>query len=98
MKNVSEKELVFEMVKEIIDNEFPSEFDSHEFIKKFIWNYPVPYGRLLIKHENVATAHAEISNYLRNYADRLGIEQITPKKESEDIFGNENENAKWKKK
>lgn len=75
----------------------PKEFDSHEFIRKFIFNYPQRYGQLLIKHNNVSTAHGEIANFLRNNSCRLSIEQSLYKVYSNDIFGLQKLNALWHK-
>ena len=75
----------------------PEEFDSHEFIREFIFNCPQPYGRLLIKHNNVSTAHGEIANILRNNSCRLNIEQSGYKVYSNDIFGRQALNALWHK-
>ena len=75
----------------------PKEFDSHEFIHKFIFNYPQRFGQLLIKHNNVTTAHGEIANYLRNNSCRLNIEQSLYKVYSNDIFGLQRFNTLWQK-
>lgn len=83
-------------VKTVVEM-MPKEFDSHDFIRRFIWECPKTYGELLIKHNNVKNAHAEISNYLRNYANELEIEQL-PDRNSADIFGNTVLNANWTKK
>ncbi len=73
------------------------EFDSHDFIKEFIWHHPKDYGELLIKHENVTRTHAEISNFLLNHANSLGIAK-TREDVSDDIFGHVTPCAKWRKK
>ena len=75
------------------------EFDSHDFIKVFIFDYPESYGNLLVKHKNVTTAHAEIAKYLLNHAKGLNIEKCSgfQSNESMDIFGNQTECAAWKK-
>lgn len=75
----------------------PQNFDSHDFIRKFIWKYPEIYGRLLIKHANVTTAHAEIGNYLRCHASELGINELPEKVESEDILRIICPCAQWEK-
>lgn len=74
----------------------PSVFDSHEFILNFIQYSPCSYGALLVAHNNVALAHAEISNFLRNNSAELGIAK-TNEKESTDIFGKLTECAVWAK-
>ena len=91
------------VIKAVIDT-MPQEFDSHDFIRKLIWEAPQTYGELLVKHENVTTAHAEISKYLLNYSGELGIEKATIDNEklkermSADIFGNIVPCAMWNKK
>ena len=76
----------------------PSEFDSHLFIRKFIYKFPSIYGSLLIKHNNVTTTHGEIANILRNNSIRLGIEKIDePMNPSVDIFDNLAKCATWSK-
>lgn len=83
-------------VQEIIEL-MPNGFDSHDFIRKFIWKCPEIYGRLLIKHANVTTAHAEISNYLRCHTSELGINELPEKVESEDILRIIRPCAQWEK-
>lgn len=82
-----------EMVVKIMDNSF----DSHAFILKLLEKFPSVYGQLLIKHDNVTTAHAEISNFLRNNATDLHIKEEERKSESMDIFGIVNPCAQWQK-
>ena len=65
-------------------------------IKEFIWRHPKKYGELLIKHNNVTRAHAEISNFLLNHANSLEIEK-TKEDGSDDIFGHVTPCAKWRK-
>ncbi len=86
-----------EEVREIV-NRLESEFDSHKFIREFIFACTRSYGNLLVKHGNVTTAHAEIANFLRNHAEELSIEKIGEDKISKDIFGNDVPNANWRKK
>ena len=76
----------------------PTRFDSHLFIRKFIYNFPSLYGRLLIKYDNVTNAHAEIANTLRNYSVELCIQNIDGSKSvSVDIFDNPTRCAIWYK-
>lgn len=72
------------------------EFDSHDFIRFFIYESPDSYGELLIKHHNVTTAHAEIANFLKKHSEELGIEEVGTN-ESIDLFNNCNKCAKWQK-
>lgn len=82
------REIVF-----IMDNDF----DSHAFIRKYIYSYPQQYGHLLIKHNNVATAHGEIATFLQNNTAVLNINIDTNKVYSPDIFGINRKNAFWHK-
>lgn len=72
------------------------QFDSHEFIRRFIYTYPSSYGKLLQKYNNVSTAHGEIANFLRRNAGELNIERLD-KEESNNILGNESLNVQWGK-
>ena len=85
-----------EEIVKVIVKDMNDEFDSHDFIKEFIWRHPKDYGELLIKHENVTRAHAEISNFLLNHANSLGIKK-TKEDGSDDIFGHVTPCAEWKK-
>lgn len=86
---------IFEsIIEELIQDS--NTFDSHDVIKKIIWSEPVSYANLLIKHENVTNAHAEISNFLRNKSNDLHIEKVNCAHKSPDIFGNDVECALWK--
>ena len=73
------------------------EFDSHAFIRKFVEKYPKSYGELLVKHENVTTANAEIANYLRNNSNDLHVTKIKEDHISADILGNDAKNSLWRK-
>lgn len=84
-----------ENVRTIINN-MKDEFDSHDFIKEFIWQNPVLYGEILGKHENVTRAHAEISKFLLNHASTLGIKKYG-EEGTDDIFGHITPCAQWRK-
>lgn len=71
-------------------------FDSHDFIKEFVWRYPSIYGQLLVDLDDVALAHAQISNYLLNHAQELGIEK-TSEVDSDNLFGHITPCGKWHK-
>lgn len=74
-------------------------FDSHDFIRVFIFKYPTSYGAALIKHNDVAASHAEIANFLRLNTDALSIFKIDAAgNKSYDIFGHLVPCAKWVKK
>lgn len=74
----------------------PKTFDSHDFIRKFIWECPEQYGRLLMNHKNVATAHGEIAIALLNQSEKgeLPIKK-SGEVQSEDIFKNVKPCASW---
>lgn len=72
------------------------EFDSHDFIQKYLKHFPTSYGQLLEKHDNTATANAEIANYLRLNAVDLNIERVD-KTTSRNVLNNESENTWWRK-
>lgn len=79
--------------------ELDKHFDSHDFIKKFIFKYPASYGTILIKQNDVTTSHAEMANFLRHNADALSIFKIDEaSNKSYDIFGNPAPCSKWVKK
>lgn len=92
----NEEPLLSEKDAQTVIRKMPCKFDSHDFILKFIFEYPAVYGGLLIKHKNVTTAHAEISNFLRNYSTSLRIKE-KGKIESEDIFKFIRPCAQWEK-
>lgn len=71
-------------------------FDSHDFIREYIYQFPYSYGELLMKHNNVTTAHAEIANFLRNNSAELNIRKAG-ESETEDLFRHMVKCAIWKK-
>lgn len=73
-----------------------NDFDSHDFILKFLEKYPAEYGKLLIKHSSVNTAHAEIGDFLLKNSGNLNIE-YKGKHESLNIFRNMSPCAQWNK-
>ena len=62
--------MTIEIVKPIVDS-LKNEFDSHDFIKEFIWQHPVVYGKMLMDYKNVTIAHSQISLFLLNHAETL---------------------------
>lgn len=71
-------------------------FDSHDFIRELYVHMPSVYGVFLVRHNNVNTAHAEISNFLRFYSNDLEICEMG-KVVSLNIFGKPSECAQWGK-
>ena len=82
-------------IRSIVEK-MPIVFDSHEFILRFLQFYPKSYGELLVAHNSVPLAHAEIANFLRNNSTTLAINKIG-ERETNDIFGNLAECAVWEK-
>ena len=74
----------------------PKEFDSHDFILKFLEKFPAEYGELLINHKTVNDAHAEIGRFLLDKDNKLEIEK-TGEHESLNIFRNISPCAQWNK-
>lgn len=99
MKKEDEKDVLQSAKEEVkmVVNMMDDSFDSHAFILKLLEKRPAVYGQLLIKHNNVTTAHAKISNFLRYYAKELGIKEEENKVESKDIFGITKPCAQWGK-
>lgn len=73
-----------------------AQFDSHEFIVKFIYHFTAAYGQILVKHNNVAHAHSEIAKFLRQNESNLMIRK-TGEHTSPDIFGTPALCATWEK-
>lgn len=71
-------------------------FDSHDFILALYMQLPAVYGSFLVEHNNVNTAHAEISNFLRYNSKDLGICELD-KVTSPNIYGKPTECAAWAK-
>lgn len=75
----------------------PKEFDSHDFILKFLEIFPAEYGELLIHHKTVNDAHAEIGRFLLDKDNKLEIEKAG-EHDSPNIFRNLSPCALWQKK
>lgn len=86
----------FAVAIEIIDS-LGHEFDSHDFIKGYISKFASLYGHLLIKHDNVNTAHGEIANFLKAHASELHIIQLQRPSFTPNIFNNIRECESWQK-
>lgn len=82
-------------IQDVVEK-MPNVFDSHEFILSFLRFYPRSYGERLVAHNSVASAHGEISNFLRNNSPKLKINK-TGEDESTDILGNLAECVVWTK-
>jgi len=91
------------MQKEQIETviaQMPSEFDSHEFIERFMNMYGKEYAAQLGRHAETQTPfrtlHAQIARYLTQHAEELGILPVY-RVPSANIKGNETYNQKWEK-
>lgn len=93
---LQEKERFLSEAQSVIA-QLDNEFDSHEFIKRYIYSFPKSYGILIEKHANISTAHGEIANLLRINSSTLNISKNIDGVCSHDIFGNDVQNAKWRK-
>lgn len=83
-----EYQINYEEIERVV-HMMPKSFDSHEFIRKYIWECPESYGGLLIKHGNVSTVHGEIAIFLRSHLGTNGLPiKEDGEKPSEDIFKN----------
>ena len=83
-------------IKTII-NEIPtSNFDSHEFIRRFAKEFEVDYVKFLSKYdaEPFKKIHAQIAINLLNNKIHLRIEK-SGKISSANIFGIEDQNEQW---
>ena len=58
--------------------------------------YPKEYGEMLVNHENVASAHGEISSYLSKNAHDLNIKKIGSIR-TLNVFLRASSNALWSK-
>lgn len=74
----------------------PKQFNSHDFIRKFIDKYKMQYNQLVAKYSRLNIAHSVISNFLRNNAKSLGIE-YKDKTVSKNISGKMSSCALWNK-
>ena len=88
-------------VVKTIQNMKMQSFDSHDFIRQFMQDYPDEYILLLVKHKKgrkdiFRTAHAEIGDYLETNAKVCEIAKDGGKRKSKNIFGHETLNQKWK--
>lgn len=86
--------------KDTIDSIDGTEFDSHDFIRKLMEKHPHVYANILLKHENVTYAHAEIGRFLINNSEE-GYKKLSIKKIGEkislDVFLNDTPCALWNK-
>ena len=84
--------------KEVIE-QMPEKFSSHQFIERYILCYTWSYLQILKKYHDVEKAHRQIGVFLLKKAkeEKLCIEK-TGTVLSENIFGNIDEVASWKRK
>lgn len=86
------------LIAQNIITDFDKNFDSHRFIRGLLKNYPSVYAKLLLKHNDVGRANAEIANFLRNHAVEIGITELPEQSLSVDLFLVKTLNASWQKK
>jgi len=88
-----------EQAKTVIEK-LDNEFDSHQFIEKFIVMYEKEYVELLYKDIEskgiFRMAHAKIGKFLANNSLYLSIEKVD-KGYSENIKKYDSENQNWRK-
>ncbi|MBO4777662.1 MAG: hypothetical protein J5588_04135 [Bacteroidales bacterium] len=82
-----------------IIRELPNTFDSHDFIKKYAKQNEIQYIHELYSYGSFRTYHLQIGKELLRLSENgaLPIIKIMETK-SEDVFGNIDEIAKWRKK
>ncbi len=82
-----------------IISELESEFNSHDFIKKFVKRFERDYVVFLNNYNDsdaFRTVNSQIAKFLADNDTRLNI-QKTQKVKSENIFGEIDEIQGWKK-
>lgn len=93
-----------ETVKRVLES-MPLEFDSHQFIERFIRENEREYVEMLYAQKDslaiFRTVHAHIAKFLADNAEELHICKDTEygdgRAESRNIKGYDSENQKWKK-
>lgn len=93
-----------ETVKRVLES-MPPEFDSHQFIERFIRENEREYVEMLYAQKDspaiFRTVHARIAKFLVENADELHIckdcDGDDGRAESRNIKGYESENQKWRK-
>jgi hypothetical protein len=88
-----------ESIKTIIEGIPTSEFDSHEFIRRFAKEFEVDYVKFLSMYDAkpFKTVHAQIAINLLHNKIHLRIED-SEKTTSANVFGIEDQNEQWIKK
>lgn len=89
-----------ERVKTII-SKLDCEFDSHDFIQKYLSTYEKDYVELLYSFKDskrgiFRAAHSKIGRYLSSNSSSLKIEK-TIRQESENIKKYDSKNQTWRK-
>jgi len=100
MVNKAQQNMNIENVKVVIES-LGYEFDTHEFIEKFIIMCERDYVAMLYsdidKDGIFKAAHSKIGKFLANMSSLLDIEK-TDKDYSENIKKRDTENQNWRKK
>ena len=80
---------------EVIKKHFVNcEFDSHDFIKRFLATYEDEY-RKFFSNLYVKGTHAQLAKFLSLNADELGIKKLDELSESENFHGEITLVHKW---
>jgi hypothetical protein len=87
--------LELQKVKNVVDK-MGEEFDSHNFITRYLNEYEKEYIQILADSEVFRTANAQIGRFLSDHSVELGIEKVE-RVVSSNIKGNESENQNWVK-
>ncbi|MDE6696576.1 MAG: hypothetical protein K2K25_06825 [Muribaculaceae bacterium] len=90
---LQEKERFLSEAQSVIA-QLDDEFDSHEFIKKYMILYTKSYAEMLLKFKTFATTHGHIAIELKRMSKLLKINAVG-KKVSPDIFNEMTECELW---
>ena len=78
----------------------PNEFDSHDFIEKYLTVFERDYVNMLINNIDSTTifrtVNATIGRFLSNNQETLNIRKIT-RTDSQNVRGNVTDNQYWRK-
>lgn len=72
----------------------PQQFDSHDFIKKFMQYHPVAYAETIIKCKSIPASHGHIALTVSNNSNTLGVKSMG-RRMSIDIFNEMTECELW---
>lgn len=81
---------------QVVVDLMPDQFDSHDFIRKFMKQYTVKYAEVLLKFQNVQTSHGHIALNLKSHSKELGI-MSNGRTNSMNVFNEVSECELWMK-